>query len=155
MERPFLSTLLGGLTLLLSASGCGYTYHFRDGEGVRGEEHNEWASYFLFGIIGDHEVDVREFCGGTGTYEVTTGTNFLTWLVTGVTLGIYSPRKVNIWCNAPGGAGGVKTAYSIELDSKGKPERVTKRVGTRSYSGDARPEQANRYSVVLREGGAL
>src|SRR6188472_2915764 len=87
------------IAFALLLGGCGYTYHFVDGNTLRGEEHNEWASYFLFGIIGDHEIDVRESCP-EGVHEITTGNNFLTWFLSVITIGIYTPRKVNIWCAA-------------------------------------------------------
>lgn len=151
--RPRDDARIRGLALLLLVlflNGCGFTYHFRDGDGVRGEEHDEWASYFLFGLVGDHEIDVRELCP-QGVYEITTGTNFLTWLVTMVTVGIYNPRKVNVWCNA----GSSKVAYQFELGADGKPVRVTQQRGERTYSGVPRRVADGRWGVALREGGAL
>jgi hypothetical protein len=130
-------------------TGCGFTYHFQDGTKLRGEEHDQWASFFVFGLIGDVEVDVREACPN-GIYEVTTGTNFLTWLVTGLTLAIYSPRKVNIWC----AAGDHRTAYEIDFGRDGKPAHVTKRIGSITYSGEARPLADGRYGAWLQEGEA-
>ncbi len=140
----------GLVALFAVLSGCGYTYHFQNSAGARGEEQDHWASYFLFGLVGHYEVDTREFCP-TGVYEITTGNNFLTWLVKGVTLGIYAPRKVNVWCNAAE----QKTAFEIEFDRDGAPVRVTKRVATSVLSGDVKPTGDGRYSVVLRAGGAL
>jgi hypothetical protein len=130
-------------------TGCGYTYHFRNADQVRGEEHNEWASFFLFGIVGDYELDVREFCP-QGVAEITTGTNFLTWFVSTITIGIYTPRKVNIWC-----ATGEKTAsFEVDFGKDGKPVHVTKREGARTYSGGAKPTADGRFAVMLREGDA-
>ena len=140
-----------GLVCMVAAlSGCGYTYHFQNSAGARGEEHNKWASYFLFGIVGHYEVDVKEFCP-TGVYEITTGNNFLTWLVKGVTLGIYAPRKVNIWCDAEP----QKTAFEVEFDRQGAPVRVTKRVASSTLTGDVKAMGDGRYGVLLHEGGAL
>ncbi|NOU26505.1 MAG: hypothetical protein HOO96_01250 [Polyangiaceae bacterium] len=95
------------LAAMTGLTGCGYTYHFRDATTVRGEEHNEWASYFVFGVVGDYEIDVREVCPA-GVHEITTGNNFATWLLRVVTIGIYTPRKVNIWCS-----GGRTTASAV------------------------------------------
>ena len=99
--RPFRRAARALLLLagLIALDGCGYTYHFRDTTMLRGEEHNEWASYFIFGIVGDYEVDVKEFCP-QGAAEIATGNNFATWLLRAITLGIYSPRKVIIRCSA-------------------------------------------------------
>ncbi len=143
----FLAFVLASTALL---EGCGYTYHFQNGNAVPGEEHNEWASFFLFGTIGDYELDVREFCPN-GVYEITTGTNFLTWLVSGVTLGIYTPRKVNIWCTG----GERRTTFEVDFDGHGKPRRVRKRVGPVTYLGLAKPSGDGRYGVLLREDGGV
>jgi hypothetical protein len=138
------------LAATMALTGCGYTYHFQNVNTMPGEEHNEWASFFLFGLVGDYELDVRDFCPNGDVHEITTGTNFLTWLVSTVTIGIYTPRKVNIWC----AAGARKTAYSVELGADGKPSRVTKQVGALTYSGEARPTGDGRWGVQLREGGS-
>lgn len=142
-----IKTRLLALVVALSVlSGCGYTYHFRNNTAQRGDEHNEWASYFFFGLVGDHEIDVREFCP-QGAYEITTGTNFLTWLVSGITIGIYTPRKVNIWCHA----GPQPVAFEVDFGADGAPTRVTRRVAQASTSGDVKPVEGG-YSVLLRKG---
>jgi Bor protein len=128
--------------LLPWAPGCGYTYHFRDSTAVRGEEHNEWASYFLFGIVGEYEVNVKDFCSN-GVYEIATGNNFLTWLVTSVTLGLYAPRKVNIWCSA----GTQKTAFEVQFDRAGAPIRVTRQGAAHASSGAVSHLPNGRYGV--------
>jgi hypothetical protein len=135
------------LAAALALGGCGYTYHFET-DLPRGEEHNEWASFFLFGLVGEYELDVRELCP-QGVAEIATGNDFLTWLVSTFTLGIYTPRKVNVWC----AAGGVRTSsFEIEFDPRGNPARVTKRAGGATYSGAVRPAGGRRFAVVLREG---
>lgn len=146
MKTRTLAILWWGLAVAL-LSGCGYTYHFRDNSAQRGEEHNELASYFLFGIIGDHEVNVREFCP-QGAYEITTGTNFLTWFISGITLGIYTPRKVNIWCSR---AGAQPVGFQIDFGEDGTPARVTRRVAQITSVG-AVQRVDGRYGVIFREG---
>lgn len=136
-----------GFTSLVT--GCGYTYHFRNVDQAPGEEHNEWASFFLFGIVGDYELDVRELCP-QGVAEITTGTNFLTWLVSGVTLGIYTPRKVNVWC----AAGEKRTSFHVDFENGKTPVYVTKREGAATYSGHVKKTADGRFGVVLHEGGA-
>jgi hypothetical protein len=149
LRRPMKSRLTTALLVAsMALTGCGYTYHFKNVDTMRGEEHNEWASFFLFGIVGDYELDVRDFCPN-GVHEITTGTNFLTWLVSTFTIGIYTPRKVNVWCSA----GERRTSYSVDFGDDGKPKHVTKRVGSLTYSGEARPTGDGRWGVTLREGG--
>jgi hypothetical protein len=144
MHNFSLRMLLVAATFALG--GCGFTYHFKSASTLRGEEHNEWASFFLFGIAGHYDVDVRDFCPN-GVHEITTGNNFVTWLISFVTIGIYTPRKVNIWC--AGGEG--KTSFEVDFDTEGKPSYVLKRVGSSAWSGSVVPAGERRYGVKLEE----
>ena len=147
-----LTRALTVLLLLVSLSGmtgCGFTYHFKNGSTLPGEQHNEWASYFLFGVVGDHEINVKEFCPGE-VHEITTGNNFVTWLLSAFTLGIYTPRKVNITCSG----GEHRTSFVVDFGNQGEPARVTKRVGGTSYSGEVQALGDGRYGVTLQEGSA-
>jgi len=101
------SKLLRALALLAVAgtalleSGC-YKATFIDPNAVRGAEHDEWTDFFLFGLVGTEEYDVRQFCRGP-VAMVRTGANFGTGVVSLVTLGIYTPRKVYVTCAAAPG----------------------------------------------------
>lgn len=139
-----------GVLVLSFLSGCGFTYHFKNGSTLPGEHHDEWASYFFFGIVGDHEIDVREFCGANDIHEIATGNNFLTWFVGFLTIGIYTPRKVNITCSG----GARSTSFEIDFGRQGEPARVTKHVGALEYSGDVKALGEGRYGVALHEGSA-
>lgn len=151
MKAPsFVSRFLLFVACLAALSGCGYTYHFKDTTALRGEEHNEWASYFIFGLVGEYEVNVKEFCPN-GVAEIATGNNFATWILRIVTIGIYSPRKVNIWCSA----GPSSTAFQIEFGKDGAPSQVTRRVGSATWSGAVKPAGDGRFGVQLVEGGTL
>ncbi|CAN5925043.1 hypothetical protein BH11MYX4_BH11MYX4_45150 [soil metagenome] len=144
-----LSRTMLALACLAALNGCGYTYHFKDTTALRGEEHNEWASYFIFGLVGDYEVNVKEFCPN-GVYEIATGNNFATWFLRVITIGIYSPRKVNIWCSA----GPSSTAFEVEFGKDGAPSQVTKRVGSATWTGEVKPAGEGRFGVQLAAGGA-
>jgi hypothetical protein len=135
---------------LAALNGCGYTYHFRDTSLLRGEEHSEWASYFIFGIVGDYELNVKEFCPN-GAAEIATGNNFATWFLRVLTIGIYSPRKVIVRCSA--GPSNVAAAdFEVEFAEDGAPSQVTKRVGAIRVSGPVKPAGDGRYAVQLTEG---
>ncbi len=150
--RSFVSRAIALLTCLVALNGCGYTYHFRDTSQLRGEEHNKWASYFIFGIAGDYEVNVKEFCP-QGAAEVATGSNFGTWIVGVITIGIYSPRKVIIRCSAgPSDTGAA--SFEVQFAKSGAPSQVTKRVGTATFMGAVTPAGEGRYGVQLAEGAA-
>jgi hypothetical protein len=149
--RVALARALTAVLLLSTLTGCGFTYHFKASNTVPGERHDEWASYFLFGIVGEHTIDVREFCGRAELHEVTTGTNFLTWLTTLVTLGIYSPRKVNITCSG----GARSTSFEVDFAPGGAPRRVTRRIGGEEASGEVSALGGGRYGVMLRRADAV
>ena len=88
---------------MLGATGCFKATFISDPSVVRGEMHDEWTSFFVFGLVGTEHVDVREYCRGA-VAEVRTGANAGTVVVSVVTLGIYTPRKVYVTCAARPGA---------------------------------------------------
>jgi len=83
---------------LLGSAGC-FKATFINPAVVPGETHEEWTDFFLGGLVGTEEFDVREFCPGEAA-KVATGGDFLTGLVSVVTVGIYVPRKVYVTCAA-------------------------------------------------------
>jgi hypothetical protein len=115
--------------LAVTASGCYKATFVRDPQAMRGEEHDEWTSFFLFGLVGTERVDVHEFCPSGNVAMVRTGGNFGTGLVSGLTLGIYTPRKVYVTCAADKQTGAA-TRYEIDADGRGRPTAV------RRYAGD-------------------
>lgn len=88
------------------------TFH-RDPDVVKGETHEQWTDFFLFGLVGTEEFTVQQFCPNGDVAEVKTGGNFATGLVGLVTIGIYTPRKVYVSC-ANDAAG--RSARRLELD---------------------------------------
>jgi hypothetical protein len=79
-------------------TGCFSTY-LHDARFEPGPRHDEWRSFFFWGLAGHAEIDVHEFCPGE-VREVAVGTNFGTWAVSFITLGIYSPQKIYVTCAA-------------------------------------------------------
>jgi hypothetical protein len=84
-------------SLALLSTGC-FTTALRDTRLNPGERHDEWRPFFFWGLVGHAEIDVREFCK-EDAYEVAVGTNFGTWAVTGLTLGLFAPEKVFVTCS--------------------------------------------------------
>lgn len=80
----------------LAASGC-YKATFIQPKTAAGVERDEWTDFFLFGLVGDEQRDVRQYCESS-VARVRTGGNFGTGLVSFVTLGIYTPRKIYVTC---------------------------------------------------------
>jgi len=135
------------LIALLSA-GCFQTTFVNPGV-TPGEEHDPWVDFFVFGLAGEADIDVREFCPGE-VAMVGYGQNFGTWLVGLFTLGIYTPRKVYVTCAA---GAGQPVAFTLDRDAAGRPVALTRTEGSRRFTGV--PELVDpalgRYRVALRE----
>jgi hypothetical protein len=58
--------------------------------------------FFLSGVIGEKTVDVKETCGSKPVQQIQTQATFLDSFLNIVTLTIYSPRTVKIWCAKEG-----------------------------------------------------
>jgi len=95
---------LGIAAVLLTAAsstGC-YKATFVDDASATKKDptHEEWTDHYAFGVIGNEDYDVRQWCP-EGTGMVRTGGNVGTTAVTVVTIGIYAPRKVYVTCESP------------------------------------------------------
>ena len=86
----------------LALQGC-YKATFIKPSIPPGSQVEQWTDHYLFGLIGHEEVDVRLFCPGE-VASIRTGGNVATDLVTVLTLGIYSPRKVYVTCAGSAGS---------------------------------------------------
>lgn len=89
------------LVAALALTVCGCATTFRDARAPAGVERSEWANFYLIGLVGEAEVDVRDHCPTGRAREVWIGEDVLTLGVSLITLGIYTPRKVAITCAAP------------------------------------------------------
>ena len=139
--RAIRSALFAGL-VALGVSGCYKATFMANPNAVKGQDHDQWNSFFLWGLVGTETLDVRQFCGNGQIAQVRTGANVLTVLVSAVTLGIYAPRMAYVWCvaGAPAGAPAAATpppstptasatpsngpTLAIYGDSHGRPLRV-------------------------------
>ena len=105
---------------MLAASGCYKATFYQNPNVVKGVEHEEWTDFFVFGIVGTQQVDVRQFCPTGDVAMVRTGGNFGTGLIGAITLGIYTPRKVYVSCAATGPSPAARR-LELDLDSGGQP----------------------------------
>jgi hypothetical protein len=80
----------------IATSGCRAT--FTDPRVPAGEQKSRWADFFVLGAVGHEEVDIRDYCASARAREVVLGADVFTVLVSVVTLGIYTPRKVTVTC---------------------------------------------------------
>ena len=102
------------LAALLGAAGCYKATFIRDPGVVKGTEQDRWLDFWLWGLVNEQDIDVKQFCPDGRVAQVVTGGNFGTGIVSLLTLGIYAPRKVYVTCAADG------RALQLELDEHGK-----------------------------------
>lgn len=55
-------------------------------------------SFFLGGLVGEVDFDITKPCNNKMPIQVQTQSTFVDSLLTIVTVGIYSPRTVRVWC---------------------------------------------------------
>lgn len=109
------AAMLVAVAMSIGSTGCYKATFIRDPQVSRGVEHDELVHFFVFGLVGDPTIDVHQFCPDGKVAQVRTGANFGTGLVSLLTLGIYTPRKVYVTCAGDG------RAVTLELngDSQG------------------------------------
>jgi hypothetical protein len=102
------------LLAVVLATGCYKATFIRDPGVQRGVERDAWEDFFIFGLVNEQTVDVRQFCPDGRVAQVQTGGNFATGIVSILTIGIYTPRKVYVTCAADG------RAHQLEMNDSGK-----------------------------------
>ena len=61
--------------------------------------YEESIDFFLWGLTpSSHFVDLNEVCPGGNVRQVQAQTTFVNGLLGTITLGIYSPRTIKVWC---------------------------------------------------------
>ncbi len=60
--------------------------------------YQESKSFFLFGLVGEHHVDVTQICGGKEPLQMQSQQTFVDGALTILTLGIYTPHTAKVWC---------------------------------------------------------
>jgi hypothetical protein len=85
---------LGALAALL-LSGC-YTVSYQTRLPGTGFRREEVLSYWLFGIVGHHDIDLAKMCPHGATSWQTRAT--AGGLLDVITLGIYTPRTLEVEC---------------------------------------------------------
>ncbi len=114
------------IALAVTAAGCHRATFYRDPSAVKGELHERWTDFFIFGLVGTETFDVRSFCPSGQAAQIQTGSNVATAIVGALTLGIYAPRKVYVTCAAGAAAGRDLRTISLEIeaDRAGRAVRV-------------------------------
>jgi hypothetical protein len=55
--------------------------------------------YFLWGLVGEHHIDVSSACNGKVPRQMQAQHTVLDSILSMITFGIYSPRTARIWCS--------------------------------------------------------
>ena len=132
MRRFALAAALGAAAL----TGCYKVQVVASPNAVGGEAKASWQNFFVFGLVGEARVDVRDFCGGAQAATVETSASFVNGVVTAITFGLYTPRTVTVTCAAGRAAG---NSVTIASDAEGHPIAVTAQVYGRSVRGTISP----------------
>ncbi len=56
------------------------------------------AAFFLWGLVGEAHVNVDQICGSNVPKQLQAQHTFVDSFLTILTLGIYAPRTVKVWC---------------------------------------------------------
>lgn len=84
------------LLALILTTGC-YTVRYRTAQAPSHERHQERLNYWVVGLVGEHEIDLDQYCP-EGLSAWRTEAQPLDTLFSIATLGIWTPRHVVIEC---------------------------------------------------------
>ena len=87
-----ISLFLGGCAGVTITENGPANFHYRP-------HYEESKHFFLWGLIGDHRVDVKSICTiEQPVIQMQSKFTALDLLYGGVTLGLYLPRTAKVWC---------------------------------------------------------
>ncbi|BDF96260.1 MULTISPECIES: Bor family protein [Pseudoalteromonas] len=55
--------------------------------------------FFMWGLVGEQRVDVKKVCGEQAVVQMQSQQTFTDGALGLVTLGIYAPHTISVWCN--------------------------------------------------------
>lgn len=92
---------IAAVALSLLFTGCStITIHPDNMSKLSNEPDYETSrDFFIGGLVGNHKVDVDTICGENGVRQMQTQATAKDGLLTAITLGIYSPHSIKVWCN--------------------------------------------------------
>jgi hypothetical protein len=82
-----------------------------------------WTATWVFGLVPATPIDVRAQCPN-GVAEVDTQMTFLNGLVSGLTLGIFTPRSVTVTCSGAGSASNAAARLDVATTGGGDALQV-------------------------------
>ncbi len=88
------------LMVLLGLSACS-TVTIKPDPGVQVNNlpsYQDSRHFFFWGLAGEERVNVSAICGEQAVAQMQSQQTFVNGLLTGLTLGIYAPHSVKVWC---------------------------------------------------------
>lgn len=61
--------------------------------------YEERKNFYFWGLSGEHRVDVQSICSGKKPVQMQSQQTFTDGFLGVITLGIYSPHSVKVWCS--------------------------------------------------------
>jgi len=90
-----------GVVLVLLTAGCA-TVTVRPSGGEKAKTEASWQerqNLFVFGLVGESNVDGRAVCAGRDVAQIQTQQTFVDGLFGLFSGGIYAPHTAKIWCD--------------------------------------------------------
>jgi len=88
-----------GLTAIFLMACATVTIRPGGGEkDTRDPTYSKTETFFFWGLVGENHVNVKAVCGDKAVKQMQSQNTFVNGLLGAITLGIYAPRSVNIWC---------------------------------------------------------
>ena len=93
--------LFGAMAMAVLMAGCATVTLTQQGKRKLSSHPNyqKQQTFFLWGLVGEQYIDVRNVCGAAGVTQLQTQNTFVDGVLQFLTLGIYAPRTAKIWCN--------------------------------------------------------
>jgi Bor protein len=93
-------TLILSLIIVVVSACSNVTIRSQGGEKDHSEpSYMDSKAFYLGGLVGEHRVDVNEVCEGAQVSQMQTVATVSDYFFGMVTLFIYSPRTVKVWCD--------------------------------------------------------
>ncbi len=114
MKKVWILAMMGFLAL--GTGGCfHHSYTTGTGGNVSNEPaYNEWHSHWLFGIIGEENVDIKKVCA-SGNATIKDGQSFVNGLIGSLIGIVWYPTTVKVYCD-----GALKASFDLTPETMRK-----------------------------------
>ena len=89
------------LTCFLSACSSVTVRPYGGDKDTSPPDYQDSKAFYILAIFGDHEVNTSLICSDRRVMQLQAVTSLSDWLVSLVTLFVYTPRTAKVWCEEP------------------------------------------------------